>query len=150
MSGVATKGYDNSGETFCINFTDTSNEIIVKNLQGEPFGVNIFGEVLQVGGTNSADPSQLILTFPAPPPSGTREDLVFLEVWYQNLLSQEGPDASKPSSTTVWGYGNIQYGGVNPNDGIYYAPIGIATTNRVQLQYRIRVVAGVDFVSQMV
>lgn len=143
--GADTKGYDNTGETYCINFTDTSNQIIIKNLQNQTFQVNVFGETVQVGGTNSTDDSQLIITLPPPPSSGTREDLVFLEVWYQEVDSQS--TNYKPSSSTVYGYGNTQYGGTDPQDNMYYSPVGTTTTNRVQLQYQIRVVAGANFIN---
>jgi len=144
VQGASTKGYDPTGSQFCVNFTNTSNRIIVKNLQNSTFKVNVFGETLEIGGTNSNDDSKLIIDLAAPPSSGTRQDLVFLEVWYQEVLPLD--TNYKPSSTTVYGYGNIQYGGTNPDDDMYFSPVGTDTTQRVQLQYRIRVVSGVDFV----
>ena len=142
--GIKSIGYDNTGETFGINATNQANLIILKNPSGNPFQVQVVGDLLQLGGTNCSDASQLHITLPAAPGTSTRDDLVFLEVWYQELISQSGNN--EPTSGNVYTYGNTQYGGATVvADGMYDSSVGIATTNRVQLQYRVRIVTGVNF-----
>lgn len=138
-------GYDNSGSTYGINLTTTPNQIIVKNLNNLPFRLNILGDTLEVGGTNSSDPSQLIITLPAAASSGSREDLVYLEAWYQQVKPLD--TNAKPSSSTVYAYGNLQSGLAPVADDMYFSPIGTSTTDRVQLQYQIRVIPNVNFVT---
>ena len=79
----------------------------------------------------------------APPPdTDTRIDLVYLEVW----LAQIAPADSllnKPSATKVYKWGNVEFGGAdNPDDDLKDPTIKFETTERVQLQYRIRVFGG--------
>ena len=143
--GLETIGLDNTGEAFGINATLQPNLVIFKNPLGVPALAQILGDLIQVGATNCADASQLHVTLPAAPGSGAREDLVFLEVWYQQLVSQSS--VGEPVAGQCYTYGNTQYGGsIVTNDDMYYAPIGIPTTNRVQIQYAVRVVPGVNFV----
>lgn len=142
-AGALTQGYDNTGMDYGVNFTTTPNVFIMRNPKGVPFKVNIFGEVLDVGGSFSSDPSQLVVTLPPAIASGSREDLVFLEVWYQEVDSQSA--ANKPNSTHVYTFGNLDSGLPPTADDMYFSAIGTVTTNRVQLQYRLRVVGGVNF-----
>ena len=95
------------------------------------------GWVIPVSGTGTTDTANLVRLSP-PPASDSRIDLVFLEAW----LARVAPNPStvnKPSSTTVWRYGNVEYGGANVPDDIQDPAIGFETTERVQVQYRIRV-----------
>src|ERR1039458_7066031 len=41
-----TVGYDDTGTHFGINLTTTPNHLIVKNLNGAPFQVNVLGDTL--------------------------------------------------------------------------------------------------------
>ena len=96
------------------------------------------------------------VTLPAAP-SGNgaqRTDLVFLEVW-RLLLSPAGavgPPAGnfgKSPSGLIWGNGNVKNdpsndATLNYPDDILDATRGVESTKRVQLQYRLRVVSGVD------
>ena len=73
-----------------------------------------------------------------PPTSDSRIDFVFLEVW----LAQVAPNPStvnKPSASTIYKYGNVEFGGTNVSDDLEDPNIGFETTERVQLQYRFRV-----------
>jgi len=71
------------------------------------------------------------------PHLGAREDLVFIEVW-QKLITPADP---------IYNYGFVQSALPNfPND-LIDPNIEIETTKRIQIQYRIRWVDGVDFVS---
>ena len=138
-------GYDNSGNANGVNLTDTPNQFIVRNFLGLPFKVNVSGEVLDVGGSNTSEQSKLAITLPPAPSSGSRQDLVFLEVWYQELFPNSL--ANRPESGKIYKFGNVQSGMEHLDDDIYYSPIGTDTTQRIQLQYRIRVVTGVNFSS---
>jgi hypothetical protein len=94
------------------------------------------GWELHVQGTNSGDENNLI-TLPVPPSITYRVDFVFLEVW-RKLVSP---------TDTVYAYGNVLYGGTNPSNDLIDPAINIETTKRIQTQYRIRVVAGVDIIN---
>jgi hypothetical protein len=136
-------GYDPTGENYAINLTNTPNTIILKNSLGTPFKLNMKGEVIEFGGTGSADKSKAVITLPNPPGTGSRQDLVMLEIWYMQLepLVANG----KPSANMVYPHGNTQSGMAPLDDEIYFSAIGTSTTARVQLQYRVRTVTGVNF-----
>ena len=80
-----------------------------------------------------------------PPPSSagdSRVDFVFLEVW----LARVPPNPStlnKPAASAIYTYGNVNGGMSFLPDDIQDPAIGAETTERVQLQYRIRVVSNV-------
>jgi hypothetical protein len=79
-----------------------------------------------------------------PPPSSageTRIDYVFLEVW-KALVSPSPSSTNKPAYNGVYPYGNVESGRTAIADDIQDPALGIETTKRVQLQYRIRVVTG--------
>lgn len=79
-----------------------------------------------------------------PPPTGVgdfRTDFIFLEVWKSQL--SPGGTTSKPTATTVYKFGNVEHGGTNLSDDIQDPAIGFETSERVQVQYRIRVVSDV-------
>ena len=95
------------------------------------------GWVIPVAGTDTTDVANLVRLNP-PPASDNRIDLVFLEAW----LARVAPNPSmlnKPSATTIWRYGNVEYGGTNVTDDLQDPAVGFETTERVQLQYRLRV-----------
>lgn len=79
-----------------------------------------------------------------PPPSNAgdaRVDFVFLEVWLARIAPN--PSAlNKPSVSGVYKYGNVEGGFSFLADDIMDPSLGFETTERVQLQYRIRVVKG--------
>jgi hypothetical protein len=136
-------GYDPTGEAYSVNITNTPNTFIVQNSLNKPFRFNLLGDFVEIGGTNSSDPSKLVITLPAAPGTGSRQDLVILELWYMQL--EPLVSLGKPSATTIYPYGNVQSGITPMEDEIYFSPIGTSTTARIQLQYRIRVVTGVNF-----
>jgi hypothetical protein len=79
-----------------------------------------------------------------PPPSNAgdfRIDFVFFEAW----LARVPPNPStlnKPAASAVYLYGNVEGGYSFLPDDIQDPSIGAETTERVQLQYRIRVQKG--------
>ena len=101
---------------------------------------NVNGWVLPITGTGLADgdESNRINLWP-PPSTDARIDFVFLEVW----MAQIAPNPStgnKPSASTIYRFGNSEYGGTNIPDEMEDPAIGFETTERCQLQYRLRVV----------
>jgi hypothetical protein len=99
---------------------------------------NVNGWIVPVLGTNVTDTSNRLNLFP-PPGSDSRIDFVFLEVW-QAQVAPNPSEVNKPSASTLYRYGNVEYGGTNIPDDIEDPAIGVETTERVQLQYRLRVV----------
>lgn len=79
-----------------------------------------------------------------PPPSNAgdaRVDFAFLEVW----LARVPPNPSslnKPSVSAIYRYGNVEGGNSFLPDDLQDPQIGFETTERVQLQYRVRIAKG--------
>jgi hypothetical protein len=99
---------------------------------------NVNGWVIPVTGTANTGVTNKVDLWPSPE-SSTRIDMVFLEVW----LGQVSPNpstANKPSLDSIWKYGNVKFGGTNETDEMEDPTIGFETTERLQLQYRLRVV----------
>ncbi len=101
---------------------------------------NVNGWLIPVSGSGvvEGESSNRINLF-GPPATDARIDLVFLEVW-QAQVAPNPSTANKPSDATIYKYGNVGYGGTNISDDIQDPTIGFETTERVQLQYRLRVV----------
>ena len=98
--------------------------------------------------TNTGTISTNTITFTAPPVAGTRTDLLFLEVW-RILLSPAPSTVGKSPTGRIWGNGNVKNDPANDAtlnyvDDILDATLGVESTKRVQIQYRLRVVPGVD------
>lgn len=94
------------------------------------------------GSPNNTDTWNKIALDPPPANSGDfRADFVFLEVWQARL--PPGPSTlNKPSASGVYRYGNVEGGNTYLADDIQDPAIGVESTQRVQVQYRIRVVKG--------
>jgi len=94
------------------------------------------------GSPNDTDTWNRITLDPPPANSGdTRIDFVFLEVW----LARTPPNPSatnKPSASGLYRYGNVEGGYSFLSDDLQDPAIGFETTQRIQLQYRVRVVSG--------
>lgn len=100
---------------------------------------NVNGWIIPVTGTGLADDlSNRINLFP-PPSSDSRIDFVFLEVW-RTLIAPNPSALNKPSPSMLWRYGNVRFGGTNVPDDLEDPEVGLETTKRVQIQYRLRVV----------
>lgn len=94
------------------------------------------------GAPNDSDIWNKILLDPPPGNSGDfRIDYVFLEVW-QARIPPNPSATNKPSATAIWRYGNVEGGMSFIADDLKDPAIGFETTQRVQLQYRVRVVKG--------
>lgn len=94
------------------------------------------------GSPNNTDTWNRVTLSPPPSNSGdNRIDFVFLEVW----LARVPPNPStlnKPAAASVYRYGNVEGGTSFIPDDLQDPAIGFETTQRVQLQYRVRVVTG--------
>lgn len=73
-------------------------------------------------------------------------NFVFLEV-FKALVQPNPSTLNKPTATTVYAYGNTQFGGTDLPDDLIDPAMGFVTTLRAQLQYRIRVVQNVDLIN---
>jgi len=113
---------------------------------------HVQGWIVQVRNTTVATGLNR-LTLPATPSgSGVRRtDMVVLEVW-RRLISA-APDATgKSPAARIWRDGNVKIPAgsdvaLNLADDIYDANVGQESTKRVQIQYRLRVISGVDIFS---
>lgn len=94
------------------------------------------------GSPNNVDVFNKVTLDPPPANSGDfRSDFVFLEVWQARVPSTPST-LNKPSTTAVYRYGNVEGGSSFLSDDIQDPAIGFETTQRVQIQYRIRIVKG--------
>ena len=94
------------------------------------------------GSPDDSDIWNRIALDPPPANSGdSRIDFVFLEVW----LARVPPNPSvlnKPAAAYIYRYGNVEGGYTYLPDDTVDPDLGFETTERVQVQYRIRVVKG--------
>lgn len=111
---------------------------------------NVNGWIIPVTGTGTADgDTSNRVSLNPPPASDARIDLVFLEAW-ATLIAPNPSEVNKPTVSTIWRYGNVEFGGTNVTDDLEDPTIGFETTLRVQVQYRIRVFgAGAGFGSSV-
>ena len=121
--------------------------VIINN----PYAI-VNGWMIQIGGgTNqfqpnaqhniweelSNDEDEIAIIGDTAPHIGYREDLIFLEVW-QKLIEIDD---------TIPKYGFIQSALENNENDLIDPDIEIETSKRIQIQYRVRWIKGVDFVS---
>jgi len=123
------------------------NTIIINN----PHAI-VNGWILQVGGgTNQFQPNaqkniweelsndlnETVIIGESAPHVGYREDLIFLEVWQKIIETDDN----------IPKYGFVQSALENYDNDLIDPNIEIETSKRIQNQYRIRYVKGVDFIS---
>ncbi|MFA5054373.1 MAG: hypothetical protein WC565_09955, partial [Parcubacteria group bacterium] len=109
------------------------------------------GWVIPVGGSHTGFPPgspndtatyNVVPIDPPPANSGDyRADFVFLEVW-QARIAPNPSVVNKPAASAIYRYGNTYGGFTYLPDDITDPTLGFETTQRVQVQYRIRVVKG--------
>jgi hypothetical protein len=110
----------------------------------------INGWLVRVGYTNAAGGSKNVLDLGAGP-SGAgakRTDIVVLEVWRKLLSASPDTDGKSPAGR-IWWFGNTKIDPaddltLNFADDILDSSLGSESTKRVQIQYRLRVIQGVD------
>lgn len=105
------------------------------------------GWVVRVEYSGTTSSGQNVVTLPSPPSSGTRTDLVLLEVW--RALIKAAPEVANKSSTgLILRNGNVKApDAVNLTDDLIDPNYGVESNARVQVQYRLRVVSGVNIAS---
>jgi len=104
---------------------------------------NVNGWIIPVLGTQieeEGDLSNWVKLYP-PPETDRRIDFLYLEAW-QCRVDPNPSTVNKPSASTLWKYGNVLYGGTNLTDDLEDPAIGMETTGRIQVQYRLRVHGG--------
>jgi len=86
-----------------------------------------------------------VIELPAAPASGTRYDLVVLEMWIVEIKPQTVSSDYKSPTGKIFRLGNVKTDDtINLTDDILDPTIATQTTNRVQIQYRYRVVTDID------
>ena len=115
-----------------------------------PFTAILDGHVTYISGNNN---SPINVSFIDPYTTGQeRQDFVILEFWYKQITQETTIDESGTSVKTVspiYQYGGVNNRILNPDSGtkeysIIDPRMAVETTDRVQLQWRIRSVADKD------
>jgi len=106
------------------------------------------GWLTRVGSTNATSTNLLDLGA-GPAGAGTkRTDIVILEVWRKLLSASPDVDGKSPAGR-IWWFGNVKIDaaddvGLNFTDDILDGALGSESTKRVQIQYRLRVIQGIN------
>lgn len=113
---------------------------------------HINGWLLRVGNTNSNTLNLLDLGAGPAGVGAKRTDVVILEVWRRLLDAASVSTDGKSPAGRIWWYGNVKIDAaddvtLNFADDIEDGTLGSESTKRVQIQYRLRVVNGVDIES---
>jgi hypothetical protein len=94
------------------------------------------------GAPDDTDTYNKIALDPPPANSGDfRIDFIFLETWLARVAPNPST-ANKPNASAIYRYGNVEGGATFLPDNLIDPALGFETSQRVQLQYRIRVVKG--------
>jgi hypothetical protein len=104
----------------------------------------VHGWMIPVAGTNNGQDFRNIIQLPPPQGSSSSSDVhfVFLEAWEARI--PPGQDVTKPDSDKVYRFGNVEYGGTQLDDDMISPHLEKESTERTQIQYRLRVIEGVD------
>lgn len=113
-----------------LDFTGSNNSFLVS-----PSAVFAQGHMLRVANPDAAS-EKATVSLPAPPGSGSRTDLVWIEFWFAEV---ERSGASEAASTAIQKYGGAD-NSTYTND-LLDGTIAVETTRRVQLRWRYRSVA---------
>lgn len=114
--------------------TDKKNTLRISNAVA-----NVNGWLLYLRGMSRTDASSDIV-FPAAPNSGSREDLAWLEVWFEEVAPTGSPE---DDDENVYKYGGVQSGTL-AND-LQDSVAGDETSRRIQLRWNIRTATDVNF-----
>lgn len=109
---------------------------------------HVNGWLVRVANTGSNTENKLSLGAGPAGAGAKRTDLVILEVW-RRLISASPSTVGKSPAARIWLNGNVKIAGaddltLNFVDDILDGAVGSETTKRVQIQYRLRVIQGVD------
>lgn len=127
--------------------SDPSGSIIPSTTDGFHLPADnalINGWNLRLEYTQTSTAGLNIVSIPDPPNTGTRTDLVILEVW--RALIKASPDAANKSSTgMIFRNGNVKApDAVNLADDLIDPNYAVESNARVQIQYRLRTIEGVN------
>ena len=97
---------------------------------------------------NSAGGPENLVDLGPGPGTGLRTDLVILEAW-RCLISADPGTPGKSPAGRIWRNGNVKIDlgldtTLNYDSDILDTNVGVETTKRVQIQYRLRVISDVD------
>lgn len=125
-----------------VSMTATTGVTDIKNaLRINGATVHMNGWLLNLYGNNRTD-LQSDIIFPPAPYSGTREDLAYVEAWFEEV----GTVGSKEDdSESIYRYGGINSGTL-AND-LIDPVVGAEISRRIQLRWNIRIVSDVNFAS---
>ena len=137
-----------------LNTSDMSGAIFLPSLVSNEYALpgllaHVNGWVIPVLDTGKNDDTNIIDLGAGPVGAGIkRADLVVLEVWRRLLSAAPSLDGKSPSGR-IWRNGNVKIaaaddGLLNFVDDIKDVTLGAESTKRVQIQYRLRVIQGVD------
>lgn len=120
--------------TTITDVTDRKNALRISNAVA-----NVNGWLVYLNGQNRSDALSDII-FSAAPYNGSREDLAFVEVWFEEIAPSGSPE---DDDENVYRYGGIASGTI-AND-LLDSVAGDETTRRIQLRWNIRTVTDVNF-----
>lgn len=112
---------------------------------------NVNGWLFKIQHTDTINTNTVTLAAAPVGPAAQRIDVVILEVW-RLLISPAPSTVGKSATGRIWQHGNVRTdpandASLNFTDDIFDATLAQESTKRVQLQYRLRVVTGVDIFS---
>lgn len=118
---------------------------------GPAMAAHVNGWLINITNTGVAASNRLTLSAGPVGPGAKRTDLVILEVWRKLLSASPSTDGKSPLGR-IWANGNVKVppasdAALNFPDDILDINVGSESTKRVQIQYRLRVVSGVDIFS---
>lgn len=144
-SGWLTNEHLNKSDPLATLFVPsaTANLLVLGNL-----AALVNGWPVNVSYTGSATQNQVSLGAGPVGNGAKRTDLVVLEVW-RKLISASPSTDGKSFTGRIWRNGNVKIQAaddavLNYSDDILDGVVGSETTKRVQIQYRLRVIQGVD------
>lgn len=125
-----------------VSMTATTGVTDIKNaLRINGATVHMNGWLLNLYGNNRTD-LQSDIIFPPAPYSGTREDLAYVEAWFEEVGTVE---SKEDDSESIYRYGGINSGTL-AND-LIDPVVGAEISRRIQLRWNIRTVSDVNFAS---
>ncbi len=144
-------------------FTNLNNSNLFyfgRNTPGEIRNLNwaiVNGWPIPVAGTQTGQPplaaddtdtwNKILLNPPSTSTGGNIAEFVFLEVWQAVIDVDPAPPGiapGKPQRGFIYRFGNVEGGFSFIPDDLIDPDVGFPTTKRVQIQYRIRVVQGIN------
>lgn len=148
-SGWISDDFTGSSDPAAAIFTPEAHSNFVRIPQNLIAHVN--GWVLIIANTNVSDHNLIVLPTPPVGAGTARTDLIVLEVW-RKLISPAPSTDGKSAAGRIWQNGNVKTDPINdtslnPPDDIEGSDVNMETTKRVQIQYRLRAIPGVDLLS---